>query len=220
MVERAVSTKGTLLLLASVAAAAGFYFAQEMALRPTAWIALKGAGVGLLAAYALVWRKIADFRLLALVMALSAFGDMLFEVDVQLGALCFLASHAAAISLYLRHRRLKLSQSQKIAGVALLVLTPVIAFYLPADRGQASGVAVYALVLGGMACAAWLSSFPRYHVGIGAVLFVASDLLIFARMGPLTESAVPSLLIWPTYYAGQFLICTGVAATLRRQVSG
>ena len=47
------------------------------------------------------------------------------------------------------------------------------------------------------------------------MMFVASDLLIFARMGPLAGSAVPGLLIWPLYYFGQFLICTGVIATLR-----
>ena len=80
-------------------------------------------------------------------------------------------------------------------------------------------MAVYALALGGMAAAAWSSSFPRYRVGLGAVLFVVSDLLIFARLGPLESSAIPGLLIWPLYYFGQFLICTGVISTLRgRQV--
>lgn len=160
------------------------------------------------------------FRLLALIMALSALGDMMLEVQFQLGALCFLASHIAAISLYLRHRRFTLTPSQKLAGAALLLLTPVIAFLLPADRAQAPNAALYALALGGMASAAWLSSFPRYRVGLGAVLFVVSDLLIFAQMGPLASSVAPDLLIWPTYYAGQFLICTGVASTLRRHASG
>ena len=66
-----------------------------------------------------------------------------------------------------------------------------------------------------MAATAWASRFSRYHVGIGAVLFVISDLLIFAEFGPLAESTIPSLLIWPLYYAGQFLICTGIIQTLR-----
>lgn len=218
--ERIVSANGRLLLLASVVAAAGFYFGQETGFPSTALIAWKGGAVGLLAAYALQWRTIADFRLLALVMALSALGDMVLEVQFQLGGLCFLASHIAAISLYLRHRRFALTQSQKIAGVALLILTPAIAFLLPADRVLASNAALYALALGGMASAAWLSRFPRYRVGLGAVLFVVSDLLVFAEMGPLAGSTLPGLLIWPTYYAGQFLICTGVASPLRRHASG
>ena len=68
-----------------------------------------------------------------------------------------------------------------------------------------------------MAASAWLSSFPRYRVGLGAVLFVASDLLIFARLGVQAESAVPDLLIWPLYYFGQFLICLGVVGALRER---
>ena len=43
-----------------------------------------------------------------------------------------------------------------------------------------------------------------------AVMFAVSDLLIFADLGPLADSALPGLLIWPLYYFGQFLICTGV----------
>jgi uncharacterized membrane protein YhhN len=218
--ERTASINERLILLASIVAAGGYYFAREMALNPVALIAWKGAGVGLLAAYALLWREFADFRLLALIMALSAAGDMVLEVNFQLGALCFLASHIAAIALYFRHRREAHSPSQKIAAVSLLLLTPAIAFLLPADRTLASGVALYALPLGGMACAAWLSSFPRYRVGIGAVLFVISDLLILAEMGPLADSPLPGLLIWPTYYAGQFLICTRVASTLKRHSLG
>lgn len=218
--DRVASTNERLILLASIAAATGFYFARELSLSPLALVLWKGAGVGLLAAYALIWWENADFRLLALVMGLSAAGDMVLQVQFQLGAAFFLASHVAAIILYFRYRRDRHSPSQKMAAIALLLLTPLIACLLPADRSQAPGVALYALGLGGMACTAWLSSFPRYRVGIGAVLFVISDLLIFAQMGPLASSPLPGMLIWPTYYAGQFLICTGVVSSLRRQSPG
>ena len=70
-----------------------------------------------------------------------------------------------------------------------------------------------------MAGAAWTSSFSRYRVGIGAVLFVISDLLIFARMGVLAQSPLPDLLIWPLYYFGQFLIATGVVGELQRRTA-
>ncbi len=62
---------------------------------------------------------------------------------------------------------------------------------------------VYAALLAMMASSAWISSFPRYVVGLGAVLFVASDLLIFAQLGPLAESDWPGFLIWVLYFAGQ-----------------
>ena len=218
--DRVASINERLILLASIVAATGFYFARELSLDPLTLTLWKGAGVGLLATYALLWRDRAGVSLLALVMALSAMGDMVLQVQFQLGAAFFLASHVAAIALYYRHRRDSHSPSQKVAAVALLLLTPLIAFLLPADRTQATGAAVYAFGLGGMACAAWLSTFPRYRVGFGAVLFVVSDLLIFAEMGPLSESTVPKALIWPTYYAGQFLICTGVTSSLRRHSLG
>ena len=99
--------------------------------------------------------------------------------------------------------------------MALLVATPIISYLLPADRAAALPVALYALVLGGMAGMAWTSAFPRYRVGVGALLFVASDLLIFAQMGPLADGPLPGLTIWPLYYFGQFLICTGVVRWLR-----
>ena len=68
-----------------------------------------------------------------------------------------------------------------------------------------------------MTAAAWASSFPRYRVGLGAVMFAVSDLLIFAQMGVLAHSPLPGLLIWPLYYFGQFLICTGVVGELQRR---
>ena len=68
--------------------------------------------------------------------------------------------------------------------------------------------------LGAMAAGAWASVFPRYRVGAGAALFLFSDLLLFAEMGPLAGSLVPQFLVWPIYYLGQLLIAIGVAQTL------
>ena len=202
-------------LLASLAAGISYYFVQGSAV-PGLWlIAWKGAGVGLLAVYALLRHKGADSRQIALVMALGALADMAIELFFEAGAALFLLGHLVAIHLYLRHRRGATSASQKAAGVALLGLTPLAAWGLTHDPLAT----LYALGLGGMAASAWTSSFPRYRVGIGAVLFVASDLLIFARMGPLATSALPGLLIWPLYYFGQFLIATGVVGELRQRQS-
>ena len=72
----------------------------------------------------------------------------------------------------------------------------------------------YALLLGLMAGSAWTSRFSRYRTGIGAVMFVASDLLIFAEMGPLAGAAFIGVAIWALYFAGQFLITLGVAQGL------
>ena len=140
-------------------------------------------------------------------------------LPIWIYAVAFLIGHLIAIHLYWRHRRAALAPSQKLLGLVLLVTVPLIAWALPADRASAPGIALYSTGLGAMAAAAWTSSFPRYRVGLGAVLFVLSDLLIFAHVGPLAHSVLPGLLIWPLYYFGQFLICTGVIGELRSRAT-
>ena len=97
---------------------------------------------------------------------------------------------------------------------ALLVVLLALPIYVP-EFWLRTGFAVFAAIVGAMAASAWISRFPRYRVGIGAVLFVISDLLIFAREGGHVPEAVTWWTIWPLYYAGQFLIATGVVRTLR-----
>ena len=202
-------------LLASLVAGISFFFVRDGALAGLFKMAWKGAGVALLAVYALIRAPGTDGKMLAAVMAFGAAGDMAIEISLEAGAASFFVGHVIAIALYARHRRTSLTPTQKATAVALLLGTPLIAFLLPADRSAAPGVALYALALGGMAAAAWSSAFPRYRVGLGAVLFVVSDLLIFSQMGPLSASPLPDLLIWPLYYLGQLLICTGVVGFLR-----
>lgn len=201
-------------LLAAIAAATVYFFVRGWPIGELWLILLKGAGVGFLAVYAWQRHASADGRLLALVMALSALGDMLLELDFIWGGAAFFASHLAAMTLYLRNGREAATASQKALAVALLIGTPLISWLFTGD----AGIALYALALGGMAACAWMSRFPRYRVGFGAILFVISDWLIFARMGPLASSVLPGLLVWPAYFAGQFLIATGVIKTLRRDV--
>ena len=198
-------------LVASLVAGVSYWLAAKGHV-PGLWLIVwKGAGVALLAAYAWAHHPSRNAHLLALVMALGAIGDMLIEMFFTAGAVAFFLGHLAAIALYLRHRRTHPSGSQKAAAVATLIGVPLISWQLT----QAADVTFYAVSLAGMAAAAWLSSFPRYRVGAGAMMFVVSDLLIFARMGPLAGTSLPDLLIWPLYYFGQFLICTAVISTLR-----
>lgn len=193
-------------LAASVLAALSYWFVRDAALPAALLIAWKGSGVALLAAFALA----AQHRQIAGVLALGALGDMLIEFKLELGAAAFLAGHLIAIHLYWHRRRTQISVSQQSAAWAMVLLIPAIAWLLT----HSVPAAVYALALGSMAASAWLSIFPRYRTGIGAVLFAVSDLLIFARLDPLANSALPDLLIWPLYYAGQMLICVGVCAAL------
>lgn len=201
-------------LLASIAVAIAFYLLRDEEVGGLYLAAIKGAAVGLLAVYSVVRASGSDARMIAGVMALSAMGDIALEFWFQIGGGFFFAAHMLALVLYLQphNRRGKHTSSQKAAAVALLLLTPLCSYLLSRDPA----IGLYALALGGMASAAWMSRFSRYHVGIGAVIFVASDLLIFARIGGEELGGMSEWLIWPTYYLAQFLICTGVVQTLRR----
>lgn len=206
-------------LLASMACAIAFYFLCDGHLPEPVLILLKGAGVALLAIYALRQLPTRDGKTIASVMAFGALGDMAIEWSTTAGAAVFLLGHLIAIGFYMQHRRANLAPSQKLAAIALLVIVPLIAWQLPTDRSSAPATALYAIGLAGMAAAAWTSSFPRYRVGIGALLFVASDLLIFARLGPWAEHWIPHMFVWPLYYIGQLMITTGVVGKLRHHLN-
>ncbi|MFC3099503.1 lysoplasmalogenase family protein [Altererythrobacter lauratis] len=199
-------------LLLSVAAALAFYYLRWTAFPEFYLIPVKGAAVAMLAVYAFVRHSGPDARLLTWALGMASAGDMAIEVDQQIGGLLFFGFHVLAMGVFLRHRRPDMATTQKALAAALLLLTPLIAWLLAGEMQ----VAFYALALGGMAGSAWASSFPRYRVGAGAVLFVVSDLLLFARMGPLQGSFMAEVMIWPTYYLGIFLIASGVVQSLRK----
>jgi uncharacterized membrane protein YhhN len=178
-------------------------------------MAMKGASVGLLALYAALrvpqGKHRADGWLLVVVLALAACGDVAIELDFVTGGAFFAASHMVAVALYLRNLHKRPSPVQKLIGAVLLIGTPLVSWLL---SGQAQ-IAAYAAFLGAMASSAWMSHYPRYRVGTGAVLFVLSDWLIFARMGPLDLEPANTILIWPLYYAAQIMIATGIVQCMR-----
>lgn len=206
-------------LLASLIAAVSYYFVADDPIGGIWLMGWKAAGVGFLALYAAHRGKGFDAWLIAAVMAFGAMGDALLEVSFLIGGGLFAVGHLIAIWLYLRHRRGATTGSQKGAGLALLVFTPVLAALLTYPLPNWHLAAGYSFLVGAMAAAAWISNFPRYRVGAGAVLFVISDLLIFGRESGRVPYEVAEWLIWPLYYGGQFLIATGVVQTLRHPES-
>ena len=201
----------SVVLWASILAGASYLWVVIQQLEGGGAIAWKGAGVALLAAYAALMARSRDGWLIAAVMALGALGDVLLDINFKLGAGSFAVGHIVAIALYLRNRRTAATRSQRALGAVLVIATPLIAWLLT----RAPDATGYATLLGPMAATAWTSRFPRYRTGLGAVLFVASDLLIFARMGSLAGSAAASIAVWALYYGGQLLITLGVTQTLR-----
>ena len=150
-------------------------------------------------------------------MAFGALGDVLLNIRFEAGVLAFATGHLIAIWLYVRNRPHPVTALQKW----LLGLLPLASFAMPwmilGPRDGLIGLGVYALLLTLMTVTAWISRFPTRLVGIGAALFLISDGLIVARMGPLADVVGTSLAVWLLYYLGQLLICVGVSRTLNRQ---
>ena len=186
-----------LVLAAAIIAGVSYMASWGLGLEPAAAIAWKGAGVALLAVYA----------------ALAALGDVLLETSgLTIGAVAFLVGHLLAIALYLRN--LRPGGLERLAPVVLVPITMAAAFALPADRQMALAAAASSAGLGGMAAAAWVSRFPRVLTGLGALAFLVSDLLIFARAGPLEGVEWVGFAVWSFYFGGQALIVLGVTRTL------
>jgi uncharacterized membrane protein YhhN len=209
---------GRLVLIAAIIGGVSYVAAWGLGLPAVADLAWKGSGVGLLAVYAALKARSLDGWLLAAVMALGATGDVLLgAISLTVGALAFLAGHLVAIGLYVRNRRVRLTRSQMLLAIVLVPATVIVAFLLPEDRAGAPGIAVYSFGLSVMAACAWISRFPRFWVGLGAIFFLVSDLLIFARLGPLPDDFTTGLAVWGLYFGGQLMICLGVTGALERR---
>lgn len=159
-------------------------------------IAWKGAGVALLALWVLRRTRRRD---MAAVLAFGALGDVLLAISLTLGAAAFLVGHLIATWIYSQHRA---------GGWWIAPLSALLIAACGYALSHSPTVALYAATLGLMTGSAITSRLPR-HIAIGAILFVLSDLLIFARLGPLAQSFLPTLLVWPLYFAGQALIARG-----------
>ncbi|MES2755485.1 MAG: lysoplasmalogenase family protein [Pseudomonadota bacterium] len=203
-----------LIFVAALIAGISYYFADAVTTDGVVHLIWKGSGVGLLALWAAIRARSFDGWLLSAVLTLGAIADVVIEAaGTVAGGAIFFAGHLVAVWLYLRNRRAASSEDYMIAALMLIAI-PLAAWLLPDDRAAAGQIALYAAGLGAMAAAALLSDFPRDRIALGAALFVASDLLIFARLGPLATSPLPDILVWPLYFAGQALIAHGVARSL------
>lgn len=176
-------------------------------------VAWKMAAAAFLVPYVLRRHNAGDFVTLGCFLALCSIGDGLIEFSLEAGGAAFGLAHIVAIWLFSRHRRLNISVSQKALALTIFIATPIIAYGLAGKLP-----AVYALLLSTMAAMAWSSNFPRYRVGIGAVLFVISDLLIFARQaGHFSDLPVADYIIWYGYYTALLLIAIGVTQTMMKR---
>jgi uncharacterized membrane protein YhhN len=175
----------------------------------------KFASIGLLALYASLNARNLDGWLLTAVMLLSAFSDFLLQVAGQIpGALSFIFADLIAIVLYVRNARANIAKSARGFALLFVFACSSLAYMLPANRDEAASIAIFILPLAAMVATAWMSRFSRAIVGVGTALILTSDMVIFARLGPLKGTAYIDEMIWLLYFAGAFLVALGVVESL------
>lgn len=207
-----------LVLIAALVGGISYVWSWSQGLPDLASTVWKGSGVGLLALYAALRARDRNGWALAAIMALGAAGDVLLETaGLIVGAFAFLGGHLVAIWLYGTNRQPGLGPLARVMAFAVIPLTVGTAYVLSSGQAAGLGIPLYALGLSTMAALAVMSRFSRPWVGLGALMFVVSDLLIFARTGPLTGQAWVGLAVWGLYFGGQVLICLGVARALEAQ---
>ena len=183
---------------------------------PAIW-AWKASGVGLLAVWAAANAREKNGWLIAATLGFGALGDYLLDAKgLVVGAVAFAVGHVIAIILYLTNRRTRTTPSQRLLGWLTMPATLAIVWAMLSPAAGWWHAAVYSLFVAAMAAAAWTSRFPRYRTGVGAMMFLASDLFIFAGEGGVLPRDVTMWLVWPLYFAGQALIASGIVSTLAK----
>jgi uncharacterized membrane protein YhhN len=209
------------LWLLALAGGISFFVAVFLRLDGPAIWAWKTSGVGLLAVWAAVNAREKTGWLIAAALGFGALGDYLLDAKgLETGAVAFVVGHIIAITLYLMNRRVQMTPSQRLLGWLAMPATLVIVWAMLSPAPGWWHAAVYSLFVAAMAAAAWTSRFPRYRTGMGAMMFLASDLFIFAGEGAVLSKDVTMWLVWPLYFAGQALIAWGVVGTLAKEARG
>ncbi len=184
---------------------------------PPIW-AWKTTGIAFLALWAAANARERSGWLITAALGFGALGDWMLDArGLIAGAAAFAVGHLIAIILYLTNRRARTTPSQRLLGWLTIPATLTIVWAMLSPAPGWWHAAAYSLFVAAMAAAAWASRFPRYRTGIGAMMFLASDLFIFAGEGEVLPKDVTMWLVWPLYFAGQALIAWGVVRTLGKE---
>lgn len=156
--------------------------------------------------------KARPIRLLAFALLISAVADMVLATKAMVAAgLLFSVSHLIAIRVFWRNRADPITPQWRAVAVAV----PMASFGLSLAAIHGTNVplyfALYPLLSGIMAATALLSRFPRWLCGLGATIFICSDVLVLAWLGVLARDPGFGFLTWLSYFTGYALLARGAA---------
>ncbi len=152
--------------------------------------------------------------LLMLALLSGTAGDALLEAPWEdaflMGLGAFLVGHVFYIMLVLNNKDAKAPPANKL--LVGLVWIAVIANFIIMFMQQAEitlPIIAYSLILATMASTAILSRFNLFYVGIGAILFMVSDMILGLAMFIDIPSWMGNV-VWATYFPAQALLTLGI----------
>lgn len=196
----------------SALARSGIAFPPLANLPASVLIPWKGACTLGLALSLVAASRARPIRLLALALAISAVADMVLVTKAMVAAgLLFSVSHLIAITVFWRNRAKPITPLRRAVAVAV----PLVSFGLSLAAIHSTNVplvfAFYPLLSGIMAATAILSRFPLWLSGLGAVIFICSDVLVLAWLGMLAGDPGFGFLTWLSYFVGYAMLARGAA---------
>ena len=201
------------LLVLSIVAGALYLVTPHSAQFPV-HVVVKALSIAPLAVLAFRVLHGGDRLLLGAALAFSSLGDVLLDLPgnhfVQ-GLLAFLVAHVLYIALFVGNwRRPRMPGRAQVAMAAAVIMYSVLLFmWLAPGLGElVLPVTIYTGALTLMAVTSIMARFATPIVPFGAILFVISDSMIAAGR---FRTALPlaGVLIWVTYYVGQYCIAVG-----------
>lgn len=143
-------------------------------------------------------------------LALIALADILLSTKgLMSGGSVYALAHGVAIAGYILLRDHRAGAPVRLIAVAVPVLA-VLGVALAVSAASMHPVhLLYPAISGSMAACALTSRFNLLKTGLGATLFVISDVLFFWDFGFYEGSRALGWLLWPAYFGGLALIAAG-----------
>jgi hypothetical protein len=191
----------------------GVAFTELAALPKPMIVATKGLFSVLLALSVIVARKGRHSFLVGVALAISALGDMaLVAMSSVIGGTIFAMAHGVAGYAYAGMRRADNSRLRLCSAIAVPALAVGVSFLVLRGSDQSIWMALFPILSGTMAALAILSRFPLWLSGMGAAIFVQSDVLFLVDLGILNHTGSFGFLTWATYAIGYAMVARGAAS--------
>lgn len=184
---------------------------HDLALLPKSFIVgWKGASALLLAISVLLSSRGRPALLIGAALAISAVSDMLLVTSHMIaGGAGFALAHTLAITAYISHRDDGVGWLRMLWAFAVPVTAVALSYFAIAGSGRSTMLALFPILSGTMAASAIFSRFPLWLNGLGATIFVASDVLFLLDIGLLGGGGQLGFLTWATYFCGYAMVAKG-----------